>query len=125
MVQAEAKHTWTAMGAGALESYQAMAAEKEAANQAAVGEAKKATRSKEQNKCQPAPSKTIDEDILEDSAASERSGAAAVGSVFAPRGEPMPEFILIQREKKDVVRKLIVRAATMNFIKESVAFTRI
>ena len=36
----------------------------------------------------------------------------------------MPEFILIRREKKDVVRRLVVRAGTISFKKETGAFER-
>ena len=44
LLNSEAKHTWKAMGAGAVESYQVMAAEVEAGEQAADKEAKKAAR---------------------------------------------------------------------------------
>ena len=40
-----------------------------------------------------------------------------------PKPEPMPEFVLIQRDKKDVVRKLIVKTATMKFAVESRKFS--
>ena len=34
----------------------------------------------------------------------------------------MPEFILIRREKKDVVRRLVIRAATLKYEKEKDKF---
>ena len=40
-----------------------------------------------------------------------------------PKIEPIPELILIQKDKKDVVRKLIVRTATMKFETESSKFS--
>ena len=40
---------------------------------------------------------------------------------FVPLSEPIPEFILIQRGKKDVVRKLLLRSADM---KNKAIFTR-
>jgi|AACY02.9.fsa_nt_gi hypothetical protein len=52
---------------------------------------------------------------LETSEDSDDSSVKLLDSLLVPKGEPMPEFILIQREKQHVVRKLVVRAATMKY----------
>ena len=44
------------------------------------------------------------------------------GKFFIPGREPMPEFILIRREKKDLVRRLVVRAGIISLKKEKALF---